>query len=774
MEIDLVNIPLTKQNKKDIDKQNLIKRLYYSKISHEEISEDHNKIEKNTSINSISSNNKENLIKNNYFENLIKRILNLFTIENLNRILKVIFKEFSFFSLIITSVVFYLFSLEGCSGVFDYCLNKIDKKFINKIILSLFFSSFLLTGNILFIIRKTSKLKFFKLIVLFFVYFYLFVCYDTGTSLEYHGGYNRFAFLIVSFLITIIISIIYLLYKIYTKYGRIILFFIIVSFLISFYSIFYNFNKSCEYWDKGLGKSRIRNEKGCKIEKPLLCYEIIFDNLFDFSNYLKLDCKVIKNDDFNLLKKYMKNQNISKIGYPRVEYWDFHNKSLYLKYRDSVLNNLVDFDDKNILDIDKNKVEVIIEEKINSNLNDKDPNYKEANVKIELKKDNELIKERERVFQQTFQRGDYLSKNILFIFIDSMSRNHFRRKFPKVIKWLEKFYIDEDFYSDENGVNNDDYKNKHNFIQNQVKEENNLKNENSENLNEKKSELSHESFQFLKYHGLGTWTNVNLFPFFFGVPYDSYNGKYSLSFLKKKGYITGSTENMCSREFVNIYSGSMSKLTWDNYDHDFTAFFCDPNFTQDMINESIVNGHYSIGKKCLYRKQTYEYSIEYAKQFFEIYKQNAKFFRLGNIDSHEGTGETVKYDEEYLVDFLNFLEEKKHMEDTFIVIFSDHGYTMPGFQTIFQTEDHMKEILLPFLYFLVPKNIKNFNKVRENLKANENEFITPYDINNTLLKMINTNEMYLNKHGIDILNNKLNGEGNCKKFDIKEEWCKCR
>jgi len=43
-----------------------------------------------------------------------------------------------------------------------------------------------------------------------------------------------------------------------------------------------------------------------------------------------------------------------------------------------------------------------------------------------------------------------------------------------------------------------------------------------------------------------------------------------------------------------------------------------------------------------------------------------------------------------------------------VIVMSDHGYTLPGFHTTFQTEDHMKELLLPFLSIILPKNMKKF------------------------------------------------------------------
>jgi len=681
----------------------------------------------------------------------------IFNNEKLKKLFKCILHEIFFFLILIFAINSYIISLEGCEEDFDSCLNnKIDKYFVKRIITNLFLSGFLFTFIFIIIIFNYFKWKFLRIFFLFSSVFYLTIIFDTGNNLAKHGGFNRIFLLIACLFYLIILSILLLLYKIYRKLGKIFLV-LLAIFLLIFMKLLYNeLSNSCIYWDKGLGNSMIDNDVGCKIEKPFICYEVVFDKLFDFTFYLKDDCKNRRNDNFNLLKSYLKknnflniNDNISKIGYPRVEYWDLTQKSNYFKYRDNILNNLIDFKDKEIPLYVKEKIEVTVEL-----IKNNDKLETNAEVKIELKKDEELVKQRSRDFQTTINFENYLTKNILFIFLDSMSRNHFRRKFPKVVSWIEKYY------------------------RNDNKEDGSTISQKTENYNSnnnlKEDSLSHEAFQFLKYHGLGPWTNINLQPFFFGVPYDSNNGYYSLFFFKSRGYITGSTENMCSREFVNLYTGNMSELKWDNYDHDFTGFFCDPNFSIRENTYSLIDGPYSVRQKCLYSKQTYDYSIEYAKQFFEAYKENPKFFRLGNTNSHEGTGESVSYDENLLFDFLTFLESRNHLDDLMIVIFSDHGYTMPGFHQILQTEDHMKEVTLPFLYILLPKKIKNFEKIRENLKHNENLFITPYDIHNTLLGTINTDERFYNSLGVDIFKNKLSGKENCSKFNIKNDWCMCR
>lgn len=60
-----------------------------------------------------------------------------------------------------------------------------------------------------------------------------------------------------------------------------------------------------------------------------------------------------------------------------------------------------------------------------------------GNIKIKIKKNETLIKEREEKIKKN--NFTLIYKNILVIFIDTLSRAHFHRKFHKTIKFLEQF-----------------------------------------------------------------------------------------------------------------------------------------------------------------------------------------------------------------------------------------------------------------------------------------------------------------------------------------------
>ena len=190
--------------------------------------------------------------------------------------------------------------------------------------------------------------------------------------------------------------------------------------------------KSCEYWDKGLKNSKINNNISCKLEKPTICNEIIFDNIFDVVFYLNDDCSNRRNDDINIVNEYAKGIKVEKtthLAYPRVEDWEMTNTCNYYYYRDNVMKELFNMNDPNISQIKKDKNEVYVDFTKNP-----------PDVKINLKKDEELIKSRSKIFEKNLQENKVPAKNILFFFVDSMSRNHFKRKLNKIHNFIERFY----------------------------------------------------------------------------------------------------------------------------------------------------------------------------------------------------------------------------------------------------------------------------------------------------------------------------------------------
>ena len=136
----------------------------------------------------------------------------------------------SAFIIIIFELIFYLISLEGCTGTQTECSIKVNARMINKIFIFLFISSFLFSLILYLTINKNIKVYFLLLQIIIFSC--LAFGYDTGSNLEHHGSYNSilFIFLVPIFLITIYV-VKFIIYLVKNRYYKCIIFGVILIFL---------------------------------------------------------------------------------------------------------------------------------------------------------------------------------------------------------------------------------------------------------------------------------------------------------------------------------------------------------------------------------------------------------------------------------------------------------------------------------------------------------------------------------------------------------------
>ena len=135
----------------------------------------------------------------------------------------------------------------------------------------------------------------------------------------------------------------------------------------------------------------------------------------------------------------------------------------------------------------------------------------------------------------------------------------------------------------------------------------------------------------------------------------------------------------------------------------------------------------------MYGKDSGEFQIDYAQQFFETYKDQNKFYRMMFSDAHEGSMEVVKYLDDPIVGFLEFLENNGHLENSILMIMSDHGTSMPGPAFVSHSADWFREVFLGALFYVIPKNHRSYEHFNHNLKSNENTLVTSFDIHATFI-----------------------------------------
>lgn len=494
---------------------------------------------------------------------------------------------------------------------------------------------------------------------------------------------------------------------------------------LSYFIINYKLEASCRDWDKGLGDIRIDNSSNyCPIKTPKKCWMNLMSGVFDISGFFGEDCTQIRMDSQEQLSRWTNVPDANVLGFPRVEKYRFYPDCTLDEFQYRVLSNMIDMEDPKVSEDVKANTEAII-----------DFRKKPPELTVRAVRKDKLAKSRNEIYGK--KKENLMAKNVIHFFIDSLSRDNFRRKLPKTKAFFEKYFVKDPNYDSEN---------------------------------EKEAEV----FQFLKYHGLASWTLANMVPVFFGVDFTYKKSPSPVNYnhyFKRAGYITGQGHGYCGRDILDIEDGNLEKFTWSPFDHEINPIFCDPNFSVPGNPYAILNGTFSMKRRCLYGKDTHSYIFDYAKSFWDAYPNEPKFFRLAFQDAHEGTGEVVQYMDDKIISYLEFLEKKESLKDTIIVFHSDHGVNMPGFYTFVDAEDFQIEKSLPTFFLLLPKDIAN--KHHKELKAKENIMITPYDMHNTFLHIINAPLEARNNLGGSLFENIDHKKRDCDKFNVRDPFCNC-
>ena len=631
----------------------------------------------------------------------------------------------------------YIISLKGCNKSEYDCLFDIQYIIddINNCVQSTFYFIF-----VLFLIQMNLCSKYYLIII--FAFFAEFIITDRGSTFLNHGILNILGFFVILTFGEVIILIIVLFVKLYRCKNRIPFFFSVIIFSI-ITSIFIFKNKDnffCKDWDKGLNNTYIENNSSkypCKMKIPKSkCLINIVRPLLDASKFAGIKCEKRQEKEKYLLKNFLNYTNntfIKRIGYPITIGKNSEIVGKPAMYSGTLLefvkNNLINMDDKEQLNMleDYQKPEVIVDFT-------KDP-YGQIQIKINY---NESLAKERKIKQKNE------TKNVLFIYMDNLSRNHFYRQYPKTCKFLEKFLSYKGFSPD-----------------------------NKNNSNEK-----YHGFEFLKYYKFEGATLSNALPMFSGVNFDpKFNMVSIVREFKNNGYITANIQDICHKELMDI--NPLEKYIYVEFDHEYAAPNCDPNIY--TFGYSFSGGENGIFRKCQYGKESFEYPLEYAKKFWKTYKDCKKFMRIVNTYAHEYSGEKSKYSDEPLRDFLKYLYESSQLNDTTVFIAGDHGFALMGVYKILEANDWRAENDLPVFFIIEPDNNNfDYEKQYQEISKNQQTLITAFDIFYTL-KWILYGEEY---KSLPLNGDKNSGEclfkyinpklRNCRKYKkLARSTCNC-
>ena len=587
-------------------------------------------------------------------------------------------------------ISFYLYqkSLKGCQLEESACLEAANIKKFYKYGYKLFLCA-CIVGFIL-LLMFYNLISIFVQIPFIITYAYYFYTYQ-GVDLRNHGIYNSILLTITSFIIFLFYLYTFKLLKFLYKHKIRQFIFLFLSLLSPLLFIYYFYIKiECNKFYRGLNDleiSQSEEENGCYFPKPKFCTIKLFNNIFDLSkivylikngippipylsNYFynkELYCINRDNSKSLFFEHANRKKRLDKFGlnlaFPDTSIFDFKKHSRVGKFHYKVFNRIYDYDKRL--------------KKYNNSLNRR----KRANPEVvvhfnnetdygtltmELRQDKKLMYKRRKLSAKFKVRYD----NILFIFIDAISKNHFRRKFPLTSNLLSKYLVTD------------------------INSEKNNENEVLNNIN---------AYQFLKYNNFRPSTQVNIIPMFYGESMKSQKGTSLIKYFKEKGFITGGSENICHKELFLLEQYKNKDVEFESFDHENFAMFCDPNYNPPNNRVSLFKGLFSMMRRCLYGKDTFDWVFDFGYKFLEKYKNERKFLRLGFIDGHEGTMEAVKYLDDSLYKFLDYYIKNYFTNSTAILIASDHGENMISIHHLLNSDEFLYERTLGTFFLLLPK-----------------------------------------------------------------------
>ena len=628
---------------------------------------------------------------------------------------------------------YYIKSLLGCNGNEASCVVNNNIKYI---IDDIYYCTHSVIFFLLFLFLIQAQLCSKYQIIVFLLIIFELIYIDHGDNFIHHGILNLSALFILLTLGEIVIIIFILIINFIKKkqYLKLFIFSCLIIVLSSLFFFKHIENYYCKNWARGLNGTFINNDESlysCSIDIPKnKCLIDIISPFFDFSRIFSIKCEKRKQKEKYLLKKisnFKNKKEIKRIGYP-ISIGDKDEiKGKAAPYSDTLLsfmkNNLINFDEyekKNITN--KKQPEVIVDFSENE--------YGKLNITLNY---NDILSKKRLDISK-----NSTSNNILFLFLDNLSRVHFYRQFKKTSKFLKQFFSYKGFSMNSSDV--------------------------------------FHGFEFLKYHKFDGATLNNAIPMFCGVYYNPNNTMISIvKELKKLGYVTCNSQDVCHKELMAI--SNFKKYTYVEFDHEYASPNCDPNIY--TFGYGFFGGENGILRKCLYGRENMEYTFEYSKQFWLSYKNNKKFLRIVNTYAHEYSGEKAKYSDEATFHFLYDLFLSNQLKNTTIFIAGDHGFALMGAYKLLNPNDWEIENVMPIFIILIP-DIKNqtYEEQYSEIYKNQQTLITPFDIYYTIRDIIH------GKRYKDNLLTEQNNEGeslfkyintmerNCSKY-INIKCCKC-
>ena len=510
--------------------------------------------------------------------------------------------------------------------------------------------------------------------------------YQGGANLHEHGAFNGACLLAFIVLMIMTYGLIRCLISIIRK-GKIAIFILSSIVIFTFLTLYFVFLKdSWSEWKSGFHGAKIEDIEGvCKVLTPNY-WELTFrDGLLNFQRYTQKWHEFVTNFQMEMLNEELRNKpNLKRLGFPRTENLSNDIQYNLSKLRDFVKGNMIDMDDPSVPQSIKDNVEFIVD------ISEPDNHRLYIDVKRNNTRAEEVKKIREKVLAEDKANNiERIDKNLLVIYFDNLSRQHFHRTLKRFANILSEI--------------------------------------------SGKEESEYELSEFMRYHSVNSYTSPNHASMFYGsdkfVDSESSN---VFRYFSQNGFLTAYIVDIwVIIEWSLRNEVDYLKDPFYSFDHYTFSFNWDYNHNGRDEPLSIAGGQNSYVNRWLYGYNLFDIQFEYVTQIWKKYPDVRKFVRFDSNYNHEWTGELVKTQDESYEKFLRDFHAKGYLKDTEVMIVSDHGvHFVVSHTPIFPDDSRHQENYFPALFILsykdTPKKNLNF------LKNNQQQFMGSFDIYTTL------------------------------------------
>ena len=226
---------------------------------------------------------------------------------------------------------------------------------------------------------------------------------------------------------------------------------------------------------------------------------------------------------------------------------------------------------------------------------------------------------------------------------------------------------------------------------------------------------------------------------------------------KKVGYITQYGEDMASANTFNYRLKGFDKQPVDHYLRPF------------------MQATLQYRKGYCYRGSVPEYKVllTWMEEFIHMYKKRPKFSLVFNGELTHGNAFQLPAVDDEVLAFLERLNAGGILENTMLVMMSDHGARFSGLR---KTERGRLEKRNPYFGIRLPASFLDKHKdIRNNLKINIHRLTSPFDLYETLRELIHftgSEKGNVSHRGISLFK-EIPKERTCEDAGILPHWCTC-